>query len=76
MSSSEPPPWPSARFTTTVPAAQAAPGETSLAEVLTSDGNRFDRNAKDFDIVTQAALAVIAANPQSPVALLRTARSG
>ena len=27
-------------LTTTVPVAQAAPGETSLAEVLTSDGNR------------------------------------
>lgn len=46
------------------------PGETSLAEVLTSDGNRFDRNAKDFDILTEAALAVIAADEESPVALL------
>lgn len=27
-------------LTTTVPVAQAAPGETRLAEVLTSDGNR------------------------------------
>jgi uncharacterized surface protein with fasciclin (FAS1) repeats len=56
----------------TAPAAQAqaAPGETSLAEVLTSDGNRFDRNAKDFDIVTQAALAVLAAKPESPVGIL------
>jgi uncharacterized surface protein with fasciclin (FAS1) repeats len=57
-------------LTTTVPAAQAAPGEKSLYEVLTSDGNKFDRNAKDFDIVTQAALAVIAADDESPVAIL------
>ncbi|QIK75329.1 fasciclin domain-containing protein [Nocardioides piscis] len=55
------------------PASQAqvaAPGETSLAEVLTSDNNKFDNNAKDFDIVTEAALAVIGAKPGSPVALL------
>ncbi len=50
--------------------ATAAPGETSLAEVLTSDGNRFDRNKKDFDIVTEAALAILAAKPESPVGLL------
>lgn len=56
----------------TVPAAQAsaAPGERSLAKVLTSDGNRFDRNPRDFDIVTEAALAVVATKPGSPVALL------
>ena len=50
--------------------AKAAPGEDSLAGVLTSDGNKFDKNAKDFDIVTEAALAVVAAKPDSPVALL------
>ena len=50
--------------------AQAAPGEQSLAAVLTSDGNTFDRNAKDFDIVTEAALAVVGAKPDSPVALI------
>jgi uncharacterized surface protein with fasciclin (FAS1) repeats len=56
----------------TAPAAsgQAAPGEDSLAALLTSDGDRFDRNAKDFDIVTEAALAVVAAKPGSPVSLL------
>ncbi len=48
----------------------AAPGETSLAAALTSDGNKFDGNAKDFDIVTEAALAVVGAKPGSPVALL------
>ena len=56
--------------TMTTAQAQVAPGETSLAEVLTSDGNKFDRNAKDFDIVTEAALAVIGAKPDTPVALL------
>ena len=50
--------------------AQTAPGETSLAEVLTSDRNAFDRNAHDYDIVTEAALAVIGAKPHSPVGLL------
>jgi hypothetical protein len=39
--------------------AQAAPGERSLATVLTSDGNRFDHNRRDFDIVTEAVLAVL-----------------
>ncbi len=55
----------------TVPAnAQVARGNDSLASVLTSDGNRFDKNRDDFDILTEAALAVIAAKPDSPVALL------
>ncbi len=49
-------------------AAQDAP--TSLAEVLLSDGDTFDRNSYDFDIVTQAVLAVLEAKPDSPVALL------
>ena len=50
--------------------AQVARGDDSLAGVLTSDGNKFDKNADDFDILTEAALAVIAAKPDSPVALL------
>ena len=56
----------------TAPAAsaQAAPGENSLASLLTSHDDRFDGNAKDFDVVTEAALAVVAAKPGSPVALL------
>lgn len=54
-----------------VPAANAqAVGEDSLATLLTSDGNTFDKDKTDFDIVTEAALAVIAAKPDSPVALL------
>jgi hypothetical protein len=51
-------------------AAAAEPGTTSLAEVLTSDGNQFDKNAFDYDIVTEAVLAVLAAKPESPVGLL------
>ncbi|MDZ5663070.1 fasciclin domain-containing protein [Nocardioides sp. zg-1308] len=56
----------------TAPAAsaQAAPGEDSLAALLTSDGNTFDKNKNDFDIVTEAALAIVGAKPDSPVALL------
>ncbi len=46
-------------------------GTRSLAEVLTSDGNRFDHNWYDYDIVTEAVLAVTAANPDSPVNLLK-----
>jgi uncharacterized surface protein with fasciclin (FAS1) repeats len=50
--------------------AQKALGNRSLAKVLTSDGNRFDKNWGDYDIVTEAALAVIAAKPDSPVTVL------
>ena len=58
------------------PAAQAsgsgATGTTSLASVLTADGNQFDRDWYDYDIVTEAVLAVIAADADanSPVRLL------
>lgn len=57
----------------TAPAASAhesKQGTTSLAAVLTSDGNQFDRNPWDYDIVTEAVLAVLAANPTSNVGLL------
>ncbi len=55
----------------TAPAANAkAAGEDSLAALLTSDGNTFDKNKGDFDILTEAALAVIGAKPDSPVALV------
>lgn len=43
---------------------------TSLAQVLLSDGDTFDRNPYDFDILTQAVLAVLEAKPDSPVGLL------
>jgi hypothetical protein len=60
---------------TIAPAASASastttPGTRSLAAVLTSDGNQFDRNWNDYDIVTEAVLAVIAAKPGSAVGLL------
>jgi hypothetical protein len=45
-------------------------GTRSLAEVLTSDGNRFDRNSRDYDLVTEAVLAVLEAKPASPVGVL------
>ena len=58
-------------ITAAAPAANAkAVGEDSLAALLTSDGDQFDNNAKDFDILTEAALAVVAAKPGSPVALV------
>ncbi len=47
--------------------AQAA-GKTPLAEVLV-DGD-FDKNGKDYDIVTDAVLAVLGDDPSSPVSLL------
>lgn len=52
--------------------AQAAerPGTTSLAEVLDADGNRFDRNWGDFDVVDRAVRYVLAEKPDSPVAVL------
>lgn len=52
-------------------AAQAQkPGTTSLAEVLAADGAKFDRNAKDFDILDAAVTAVLANDKNSPVAVL------
>ncbi len=47
-------------------------GTRSLAAVLTADGNQFDRDWYDYDIVTEAVLAVIAADTDanSPVRLL------
>jgi hypothetical protein len=54
-------------------AATSAPaplGTRSLAAVLTSDGNQFDSNWYDYDIVTEAVLAVLAKKPKSPVGLL------
>jgi uncharacterized surface protein with fasciclin (FAS1) repeats len=56
--------------TGTAASAKVAPGEDALAGVLTSDGNKFDNTAEDFDIVTEAVLAVVAAKPSSPVAVL------
>ncbi len=53
------------------PSAPAPTGTRSLAAVLTANGNgQFDGNPFDYDIVTQAVLAVVAAKPASPVGLL------
>ena len=52
----------------------AAQGHRSLAKVLTSDGNTFDHDKNDFDIATQAVLAVLAAKPGSPVGVLTKGR--
>ncbi|MGC4808545.1 fasciclin domain-containing protein [Micromonospora sp. DT233] len=58
-----------------VPAAQASTkakplGTTSLAQVLTKDRGGFDRNGRDFDVLTAAVLAVLEAKPNSPVKVL------
>jgi len=45
-------------------------GERPLAAILLADGDTFDSNWWDFDIVTQAALAVLAAKPSSAVGVL------
>lgn len=54
--------------------AQAAPGTTSLGEVLLADTDSgqpsFDKNGDDFDILTAAVLAVLGENEESPVGLL------
>jgi hypothetical protein len=52
------------------PPATASTGDRSLAARLTADGNKFDRNARDYDVVTEAVLAVLAAKPSSPVGVL------
>jgi hypothetical protein len=53
------------------PSASAPTGTRSLAAVLTANGNgQFDGNRFDYDIVTQAVLAVVGAKPNSPVSLL------
>lgn len=38
--------------------------------MLTSDGNQFDRNRHDYDILTEAVVAVLAAKPDSAVGVL------
>jgi uncharacterized surface protein with fasciclin (FAS1) repeats len=61
---------PSASATGSTAPRTTAPGTRSLAAALTSDGNTFDRNWYDYDIVTEAVLAVLKAKPKSPVGLL------
>lgn len=51
--------------------ASSSPGTTPLSDVLLADGDTFDNNKWDYDIVTQAALTVIdAKGGATPVALL------
>ena len=45
-------------------------GQTSLAAVLTAGGVGFDKNSKDYDILTAAVLAVLKAKPTSAVKVL------
>jgi uncharacterized surface protein with fasciclin (FAS1) repeats len=53
------------------PAAQAhGLGTRSLAAVLTRDTGGFDRNGRDFDVLTAAVQAVLQARPDSPVKVL------
>lgn len=60
-----------ASIAVTAPAASAGdPGTASLAELLASDGNRFDLIPGDYDILDQAVLAVLTAKPDSPVGIL------
>jgi uncharacterized surface protein with fasciclin (FAS1) repeats len=49
--------------------ATAKQGTAPLAGVLV-DQNQFDSNGRDYDIVTEAVLAVLASKPQSPVSAL------
>lgn len=51
-------------------AAAEPPGTVSLAEVLTADGDQFDSDPTDYDIVTEAVLAVLTAKPGSAVGVL------
>jgi uncharacterized surface protein with fasciclin (FAS1) repeats len=59
------------------PAAQAhgKTGTRSLAAVLTRDTGGFDRNGRDFDVLTAAVQAVLKAKPGSPVKVLADGRT-
>lgn len=50
--------------------ANAMDGNVSLASVLTATTPAFDKNGKDFDIVTKAVLTVLEVKPDSPVSVL------
>lgn len=49
-------------------------GTKSLARVLAADGNRFDRDWQDFDILERGVLTVLKAKPDSAVSLLTQGR--
>lgn len=52
------------------PASSAAMSSTSLVSVLTSGPMGYDTDGSDYDILTAAVQAVLAAKPGSPVAVL------
>jgi len=54
------------------PASASSPptGERSLATVLAADGNTFDRNWHDYDILDKAVTTVLTVKPNSPVKVL------
>ena len=45
-------------------------GQRSLAALLAKDKSGFDHNWNDYDVLTEAVGAVLAADPTSPVAVL------
>lgn len=47
-----------------------APPAGSLAEVLAADGDAFDRQGRDFDVLDRAVRTVLEAKPESAVAVL------
>ncbi|MFC4784571.1 fasciclin domain-containing protein [Nocardioides sp. MAHUQ-72] len=49
-------------------------GHKSLAKVLAADGNKFDQNWGDFDIVDKAVHLVLKNKPDSPVGVLAHGR--
>ena len=49
-------------------------GNRNLASVLAADGNKFDHNWSDFDIVHRAVTTVLRAKPGSEVAVLTKGR--
>ena len=62
----------------TLPAADAAPARphtTSLAQVLATDGHRFDKSWGDFDILDKAVSTVLAEKPDSAVGVLAKGRT-
>ncbi len=48
----------------------AQAGNKPLSDVLTADDSGFDKNGKDYDILTAAVLAVLEDNPDSQVSVL------
>jgi len=49
-------------------------GNTSLATVLAADGDRFDHNWSDFDIVHRAVSTVLEAKPRSELSVVARGR--